>query len=390
MLATSDTAQSKIPDQYIVVLRDDVTNPGAAAKDIAQRHGLALGLVYEHALKGFSATIPAPVLDRVKSDARVSFVEQDQLVEAFAQTIPTGINRIDADLSSTKAGDGSGSVTVGIAIIDTGIDLKHPDLNVQTKQKTCVKGTKNANDDNGHGTHVAGIAAAKDNGSGVVGVAPGASLYAVKVLDRTGSGTISQVICGVDWVTANAASIGVANMSLGCKCHSDALHNAIIKSVNKGVTYAVAAGNSASDVKDFDPASYPEVITVSAIADSDGRCGGLGAATNYGADDTFASFSNFGAGVDLAAPGVSIYSTYKGQSYATLSGTSMASPHVTGAAALYKANNAGASPAQVQTALVAAGVQQTQICNNSLNNGNGGFSGDPDSYKEPLVYVATF
>lgn len=389
MLATSDTAQSKIPDQYIVVLRDDVQDPAAAASDIGQKHGLALGHVYKYALKGFSAMIPAAVLDKVKSDARVSYIENDQSVEAFAQTVPTGINRIDADLSSTKAGDGSGSVNVDIAIIDTGIDLKHPDLNV-FKHVTFVKGTKTGNDDNGHGTHVAGISAAKDNSIGVVGVAPDARLWAVKVLNRNGSGFLSDVIKGIDYVTANAAQIEVANMSLGCECSSSALNTAITNSVAKGVTYVVAAGNSAKDAGTFSPANHPDVIAVSAIADSDGKCGGLGPSTPYGADDTFASFSNFGSVVDVAAPGVQIYSTYKSGTYATLSGTSMASPHVAGVAALYKVNNAGASPAQVQTALTAAGVQQTQICDTSLNNGNGGFSGDPDSYNEPLVYAATF
>ncbi len=380
----------KVPDRYIVVLKDDTSDARGVANDIAQRHRIAVEHVYEHALKGFSAIIPAAKLDKVKADSRVRFVEQDMTVEAFqsSQVIPTGINRIDADLSTTAKIDGNDErVGVDIAIIDTGIDLKHPDLNVNTAlQKTCVPGTKNANDDNGHGTHVAGIAAAIDNGRGVVGVAPGASLVPVKVLARNGSGLISWVICGVDHVTRHANTIEVANMSLGCACHSNALHLAVKRSVEAGVTYVVAAGNSASDVSNFDPASYPEVITVSAIVDTDGKCGGQGPSTNYGDDDTFATFSNFGAGVDLAAPGVDILSTYKGQSYAIMSGTSMASPHVAGAAALYKANNPSSTPDQVRNTLVTSGIPQTQGC---VSDGNGGFTGDPDTYNEPLVYART-
>lgn len=410
MLATSDTAQSKkIPDQYIVVLRGDVQDPDAAASDIGQKHGLALGHVYKYALKGFSAKIPAAVLDKVKSDARVSYIENDQSVEAFAletmydkptqtgksnggtlaqppQTVPTGINRIDADLSSTLAGNGAGSVNVDIAIIDTGIDLKHPDLNV-FKHVTFVKGTKTGNDDNGHGTHVAGISAAKDNSIGVVGVAPDARLWAVKVLDRNGSGFLSDVIKGIDYVTANAAQIEVANMSLGCECSSSALNTAITNSVAKGVTYVVAAGNSAKDAGTFSPANHPDVIAVSAIADSDGKCGGLGPSTPYGADDTFASFSNFGSVVDMAAPGVQIYSTYKSGTYATLSGTSMASPHVAGAAALFKALNPSASPLDVKNSLISNGSTPSSICD---GNGFGYFSGDSDGIAEPLVYAAAF
>lgn len=389
----------KVPNQYIVVLRDDVTAPGAAARDIAQRHGLALGLVYEHALKGFSAMIPPPALDKVKSDARVSFVEQDQLVEAFLhtnnfETLTTGINRIDAELNPRT--DVS---AIGIAIIDTGIWLTHADLNAKAG-KNCVNERKSPNDDNGHGTHVAGIAAAKTNDNkGVRGVAPNAVLWAVKVLDRNGSGFISQVICGVDWVTANAAAKGieVANMSLGCACSSDALNAAISNSVAAGVTYTVAAGNSAADASGFSPANHPDVITVSAIADSDGKCGALGPATNYGEDDTFASFSNFGSLVEIAAPGVNIVSTWKGDKqnpggfYATASGTSMAAPHVAGVAAQYIASNPGTSPAGVRSALITLGTPQSPVACSASPDGTyqrGGFSLDPDGIAEPLADAA--
>lgn len=379
----------KIPNQYIVVLRDDVADPSAVAKDIAKKHGLALGHIYKQ-LKGFSATIPAPVLEKVKSDSRVSYVEQDQLVQISLhtnnfETLTTGINRIDADLNSL-----TDTSTVNIAIIDTGVWLTHTDLNAKAG-KNCLAPSNSPNDDNGHGTHVAGVAAAKTNDNkGVRGVSPNAVVYAVKVLDRTGSGPISSVICGVDWVTANALIIDVANMSLGCACHSEALHDAVKKSVAAGVTYTVSAGNDAKDIKDYDPASYPEVITVSAMGDSDGKCGAQGPSP----DDTFATFSNFGSGIDLAAPGVDIVSTWKGDSsnpgglYATASGTSMAAPHVAGAAALYIAANPSASPSQIQNALLGSSIPQTQSCNLGSNNGAGGFMNGISP--EPLAYVASF
>ncbi len=272
-----------------------------------------------------------------------------------------------------------------IAIIDTGVDLTHPDLNV-FKNISFVKGVKKGNDDNGHGTHVAGTTAAKDDSNGVVGVAPGARIWAVKVLDKNGSGSLSNVIKGIDYVTANAAQIEVTNMSLGCQCNSAAMNTAIANSVAAGVTYVVAAGNNAMDASTFSPANHPDVIAVSAIVDTDGKCGGLGSSTGYGADDTFASFSNFGSVVDIAAPGVNIYSTWKGGSYNTISGTSMASPHVAGAAALYKSTHI-ASPADVKASLLSTGSTPSSTCD---GNGFGYFTGDKDVFSEPLVYVKNY
>jgi hypothetical protein len=232
-----------------------------------------------------------------------------------------------------------------------------------------------------------------DNDIGVVGVAPGARLYAVKVLGKNGSGSLSNVIKGIDWVTQNAGTlkIKVANMSLGAsgtddgncgRSNNDPLHTAICNSVAAGVTYVAAAGNSGVDAKNTIPAAYAEVITVSALADTDGHgppsgLGGAGPVSSYGADDTFATFSNYGPGVDLIAPGVNILSTYLNGGYATLSGTSMAAPHVAGAAALYIAQNPGASPQQVREALI--------------NQGDPGpWPGDSDAIAEPLVYVGAF
>lgn len=377
---------NKIQGQYIVVLSDDSDVLRETEK--AKSKGGEIIHKYTHAIKGFTVKVQNDKdLDEImKNNPSILYIEPDYEVQAFAQVLPSGINRIDADLSSTISGDGQNSVNVDIAIIDTGIDLKHPDLNVY-KQVSFVRGAKTANDDNGHGTHVAGIAAAKDDSNGVVGVAPNARLWAVKVLDRNGSGSLSNVIKGIDYVTANAGQIDVANMSLGGEFTSSSLNLAISRSVAAGVTYVVAAGNSGKDAQTFSPANHPDVIAVSAIADTDGKCGGFGTSTSYGADDTLASFSNFGSVVDIAAPGVNIYSTYKSGSYATLSGTSMASPHVAGAAALIKAANPSASPNDVRNSLLSNGSNPSTICD---GNGFGYFGGDSDGFPEPLVYAKNY
>lgn len=249
-------------------------------------------------------------------------------------------------------------------MIDTGISTTHPDLNV-LGGVNCSSG-KSFEDGNGHGTHVAGTIAAKDDGQGVVGVAPGAPLYAVRVLNNAGSGSFADVICGIDWVTANAASKGikVANMSLGGSgsdgsCSSDALHLAICNSVNAQVTYVVAAGNSNADFAGFVPAAYDQVLTVTAAADFNGQPGGGAAATcRADVDDTAADLSNFttAGSADsthtIAGPGVCILSTWKRGGYNTISGTSMATPHVTGTASLCLAGScAGMTPAQVAAKL---------------------------------------
>lgn len=373
-----------IPNDFIVVFKDNVTNPQAVANEMALTHGLSPQHVYATALKGFAATIPPARLNKIKADNRVLYVSEDRVVQTTAQTAPSGVRRINAPSNANK---GTG---VGVAVIDTGIDLTHPDLKTNILAGyTCVKGKKTANDDNGHGSHVAGTIAALNNTIGVVGVAPEAKLIAVKVLNSQGSGTWSSVICGIDWVTANAAkyNIKVANMSLGgggssdnnCGNNNDALHKAICRSTAAGVTYVVAAGNNGADSANFVPAAYNDtVITVSALADSDGQPGGLGSATSYGADDTFASFSNYGSVVDLAAPGVSIFSTWKSGGYSTISGTSMASPHVAASAALYIKSHPGSSWSQVRDGLVASAE--------ALNSGHIDPSG---LHLEPVVLAGT-
>jgi subtilisin family serine protease len=396
--AVASPSTEKVPDQYIIVLKDNVINVDDVTGKLAAANGLGVLHTYKAALKGFAAKVPPGQLKKLQADPNVESIVQDEVVSlpvekmakpgnggpgALAQTTPTGILRIDGELSSTISGNGSGSVNVDVAVIDTGIQTNHPDLNV-VGGKNCSTGSS-YNDGNGHGTHVAGTIAAKDDANGVVGVAPGARLWAVRVLNNSGSGTTSSVICGIDWVTANASTIEVANMSLGgsgtnSACNStDTYHNAICRSVAAGVTYAVAAGNSAADANNFRPATFAEVITVSALADFNGEPGGGAASTcRADVDDTFADFSNYGADVDIIAPGVCILSTWIGGGYNTISGTSMASPHVAGAAALYKASNPGATPAQVKTAIQNAG------------NLNWNTATDPDGNPERLLNVDAF
>ncbi|WP_353354048.1 S8 family serine peptidase [Intrasporangium sp. DVR] len=363
---------------YIVTLEPGA-DPGAVASAHARSHGASVDHVYRHALSGYSARLTPAAATALARDPRVAAVLPDRQVRITAQIVPAGISRVGADVSSARAGDGRGAVDVDIAVIDTGIDPRHKDLNV-VGGVNCVSGNLSSNDLHGHGTHVAGTAAARDNKIGVVGVAPGARLWAVRVLDANGSGTWSSVLCGIDWVTAHADTIEVANMSLGGggsegSCTDHGLREAICRSTAAGVTYVVAAGNASADASSFVPATYPEVITVSAITDFDGLPGGFGSPTcAYGTDDTFAGFSNFGADVDLAAPGVCVLSTWRGGGYRSISGTSMASPHVAGAAALYLSTHPGATPAAVRAALAAAGTS--------------GWTGDPDGIHEPLLDVA--
>ena len=378
--AASDNARNEnAPGQYIVVLKDDTSDADAAEKGLSKDHGLGVSQSYRNVMKGFAANVPAGKLQALKADARVAFVSEDLSVQALvmpeanarggnppttqpAQRTPTGIARVRS-LVNTNRGTG-----IGVAVLDTGIDLGHPDLAANIVANTgCLQGKKTGQDDHGHGTHVAGTIAALNNAIGVVGVAPEARLAAVKVLNSQGSGTWSSIICGLDWVAANASRYGikVANMSLGgtgssdgnCgNSNNDALHRAICRLRDAGVTIVVAAGNSSADAALSVPSAYDDaVITVSALADSDGAPGGLGAATSYGPDDTFASFSNYGPVVDVGAPGAGILSTSLAGGYATMSGTSMASPHVAGAAALYIKSNPGSTWVQVRNGLKAAG-----------------------------------
>lgn len=370
-------------EQVIVVLHDNVSQPDAVASELSRRHNGQVGFVYQHALKGFSIELPARAVAAIARDSRVDYVEPDQVAWAFGE-VPTGVDRIEADKNGTAQIDGVDQrVDVDIAIIDTGV-ASHADLNIfrtidctqgNPVRTTC--GTGGA-DGNGHGTHVAGTAAALDNGSGVVGVAPGARIWGVKVLGDDGSGRISWIVAGIDYVTGNASAIEAANMSLGCECSSAAMDDAITRSTNAGVVYVVAAGNNAKDAATFSPANHPQVIAVSAVTDFNGKAGGGASPTcRTDVDDTLADFSNFGSVVDLAAPGVCITSTWLSGGYATISGTSMASPHGAGAAALYIVEK-GIAKSSARWSTVRGGLQSEWAVSQSGACGfTGGLSGEP-------------
>lgn len=378
--------------RYVIVLKDSERGRlDEVVRAHGRDHGVRAGFRYSSALVGYSAVVPESQVAALREDPNVLSVAPDRPVYATQQVLPTGVDRIQADVSSAVAGNGTGSVNAAVAIIDTGIDTGHRDLNVAGGYNCMNPFLPNAyRDNNGHGTHVAGTVAARDNGDDVVGVAPGARLYAVKVLGANGSGSLSNVVCGLDWVARNAARLGikVANMSLGgdgaddgnCGLsNNDAEHQAICRVVKQaGVTLVVAAGNSTDDLARHTPAAYDEVLTVTAAADFNGQPGGGAAATcRSDVDDTAADFSSFAVGAadvahTIAGPGVCIQSTRNGGGTTVLSGTSMATPHVTGTAALCVAAGpcAGMTPAQVAAKLRADAAAQPASY---------GFAGDPNA-----------
>lgn len=329
------------PDRYIVVLKEDASDPGRAAHGMARRYGLKVGFVYGHALEGFSATISGARLQNIRADERVDYIERDTTMRTAAQTLPWGVDRVQADLSSTKAGNGSGAVSnVRAYIIDTGIDKNSGDLGV-VKHVNFTGDKKNV-DCNGHGTHVAGTLAARDNAVGVVGVAPGAPLVGVKVLGCNGEGMESKIIEGIDWVTANAQKPAVANLSLSGPA-SRSVDDAVRRSANRGIFYSVAAGNEGRDARNYSPARAGAgtdngIVTTAATNDTNGETSG----------------SNYGSYVDLWAPGANVLSTRLGSGTTRLSGTSMSSAHVGGGAALYLRSHPGASPSSAEAALKGA------------------------------------
>ena len=415
---STDVGGEKIPNQYLVLLKEDAVNTTQSLETTLQNltrevkiRGADLLYTYEQGflMKAPNEQVLNQVLAILRADPRVAFVEQDQTIVPFNQTAPSGIQRVDAIREYTEAeGRPAISINTDIAIIDSGMDLDHPDLNIYHQWSPQIEttstgplirqGVTSADDLCGHGTHVAGIAAAKDNDLGIVGVAPGARLWAVKVLDfnpTTGKcvGSISSLVAGIEYVTKNADQIDVVNLSIGCKCNSSALDDAISKAIAANVTFVVAAGNIHQDAASFAPANNSEVMTVSAIADRDGKCGGVsnvptilkidGKIHNIG-DDEFAIFSNYGDVIDIAAPGVKIYSTHKNSTYETLGGTSQAAPHVAGVAALYKAIHPDASPAEITAEVINLGTISTAQCD---NRGHGYFDGDVDGKPEPLLYA---
>jgi len=361
--------------QVIVILREGTDAEAAAAR--ARGLGARVDRTFRHAVRAYAAEVSPGQARRLAADPRVLAVVPDEVIAAdeglTAQTIPTGIRRVYGNKSTAARIDGVDErVDADVAIYDTGIDPTHTDLNVAGGYNCTTTNRSNWKDEEGHGTHVAGTVGALDNGSGVVGVAPGVRLWAVRILDANGEGRLSWWICGLEWIASqkdpadpSRPLIEAVNMSVtrwgrddnNCGyTDDDVLHQAICRVVARGITVVAAAANDAASAAKRTPASYNEVITVSALADTDGKPGALGGSLcwswgTYDKDDTFADFSNYGTDVDLIAPGKCIWSTKRSQSYGYSSGTSMAAPHVAGAAALYLASRPGASPAEVRWAL---------------------------------------
>jgi subtilisin family serine protease len=378
---------------------------------------------YRAALEGFSANLTPRQLDRLRRNPAVRTIMPDYQIQldqgqfrrlnrsatpvdpaalSNRQVVPSGVRRVNANRSSTARIDGRDHrIDVDVAILDTGIDA-HADLNIAGGYD-CMSRFRGAwRDRYGHGTHVAGTIGAIDDDQGVVGVAPGARVWAVKALDDHGRGFASWYLCGVDWVMKqrdpadpSRPLIEVVNMSVSAllprgddqACGTktgDALHQAICASVADGTVYVVAAGNQSQNAAGRLPAAYDEVITVSALADYDGRPGGRGRQSAVcpgfapDSDDTYANFSNYGSDVDIIAPGKCILSTYRRGSWIRFSGTSMATPTVAGAVALYLAEHPEARPGQVKSGLRYGGSNRWRQ------------SSDPDGIRDPLLDVLGF
>jgi subtilisin len=392
-----------VPGSYIV--RFQPAMPASAmALPLARQFGVRSGLMLERTVNGIAADLNAEQVWALRHDPRVRDVVPDGIVSlepapvqlargasaletsigiaGSSQRVPTGVSRCGATRSRTAHIDGRNTaLNVDVAVIDTGIDRRHPDLNVVGGFSPLSGGY--GVDPNGHGTHVAGTIAARDNGSGVVGVAPGARLWSIRVLPASGVGKWSNVIAGLEYVTAHADVIDVANISFGSVLSDDGpLHDAVDACVQAGVTVVCSAGNGRVQASIFAPGRYDSVICVSALADSNGKAGPsagkIPVVKGYtDLDETFADFSNYGPNVDLIAPGVKILSTWPGGGTAVLSGTSQAAPHVSGAAALYRVTHPTATPAEVKAALIAAGAPFTP-------------ADDPDGIHEPALDVSSF
>jgi subtilisin family serine protease len=337
---------------YFVKLEAEPAEVAALAQTIAADNGVEPLHIYDSASEGFTVRLPHELAPEVENLAVVEYVSQDEKGDLISpdegepitlgpDEIPVGIARVGGPYDTVL--DYS---AVHVAVIDTGVDSSHPDLNVVSgddADMVCNSGGDCANggDPQGHGTHVAGTIGAAADGSGVVGIAPGVPIHAVRVLGSDGSGYVSDILAGCEYVLDHP-EIRVVNMSLGGPAGSslDAeLDEAIRRMEDAGVVVAIAAGNESQNTRNVVPAGLDRGIVVSAYDASAG-------------DNGWAWFSNFGDAVDIAAPGVGIVSTWPGGDYAALDGTSMATPHVAGAAAVYLALNPGKGPNQVRNAMV--------------------------------------
>lgn len=412
--------------EVIVVLED-----GEDPLSVAREMGVKVTHIYRHVFVGFAGTMDVETVSEARAAGAVQRIFEDGPVQAEAQIIPTGIRRINVPLDP----DGDqvaipSPVDADIAILDTGVariadltvaggysclhaareDKKEEKREKKRKHGKGKRGDRDSKrdrrhdrrdhrqnsrpgrwlDDNGHGTHTAGIAAAIDNEQGVVGVAPGARVWAVKVLDSQGRGSISDVICGLDWVVKRKATIDVVNLSLSGpgrdgRCRDTAFHRAVCATDAAGIPIVAAAGNQGTDGSTRVPASFDEVITVSAFGDSDGQVGGTGPPTCSGRpDDSFLDFSNFGEDVDIAAPGDCILSLLPDGDLQEFSGTSEATPHVTGAVANFVASSLGAqgsrpTPAETREWLLSVASRPQDSAE--------GFTGGPSASHEPVLWL---
>jgi len=338
LAAGSPTA---VKDSYIVTLKKNAGFKAASSegKGLIKEYGGTVGKTFGSALNGYTATLSATEAKRLAADPSVAAVEQNQtvhLADTTQSSAPWGLDRIDQaalPLSGTYTYPDSAGSGVTAYVIDTGVRITHSQISGRASYGyDAVDGDTTAADGNGHGTHVATTIAGS-----TYGVAKKAKIVAVRVLDNAGSGTTAGVIAGIDWVTDNHSGPSVANLSLGGGA-SSTLDTAVRNSIASGVTYAVAAGNSSANASSYSPARVTEAITVGATTSTDAR----------------ASYSNYGSVLDIFAPGSSITAGWYTSDTATntISGTSMATPHVAGAAAVYLAGHTSATPAQVATALV--------------------------------------
>ena len=327
---TDSVNQKEAQNSYIFVLNDNVapSRVPAMASDMAKAHAATVRVTFNKVFKGFSANISAQAAARLATNPAVKYYEQNGI--ATATVMPSNAaNRVKANgkpaasvpqsvpYGITRVGGGVDATGKHAWIIDTGIDLDHPDLNVGTGASFVTRGKITADDGNGHGTHVAGTIGAINNAIGVVGVAANATVHPVRVLDKSGSGYIDWIVKGIDYVAANASPGDVANMSLGATGHFQSLHDAVTRAADLGIKFSVAAGNESDDANFHEPAhiNHANVFTISAI-DS---------------QDVFAYFSNYAnPPVDYAAPGVDVVSSKLGGGVVSYSGTSMAAPHVAG------------------------------------------------------------
>jgi subtilisin family serine protease len=319
-----------IAGSYIVTYQPTQTLPTASNARLATTEALAEQLLRHYAVANsqaqvlatgdqtnFLAQLTNSEVTKLRQDPTISLIEPDRIVSMCSCVDVVTTSTLTWNVQQTGYGRGDLQTSKTVWVIDTGIDLDHPDLNVDaTRSRSFVSGKASADDENGHGTHVAGIIGAKNNTMGITGVASGATLVSLRVLDEEGEGRLSGIIQAINYVTQNGKAGDVINLSLGGESTSSTLDRAVLQAANAGILFAIAAGNDNKVADNYSPArvNHANVFTVSAM-DSQNR---------------FASFSDYGSSVDVCAYGVRIRSTYKNGSYATLSGTSMAAPHVAG------------------------------------------------------------